>query len=123
MVIMVRPQTLLGLMAFFTSVSPSSGNVHTTRKLAYELGMNYAWGLEFVELTRGDREEQNATQGMNNSLGLHGNAILSNCKLYDPIVIRDKLPSIYFSNKVSWENADGYEKRLGACFESFWSHS
>lgn len=35
-----------------------SGNVHTTRMLAYALHMNYAWGLEFVELSNGDREEQ-----------------------------------------------------------------
>ena len=35
-----------------------SENLHTTRMLAYALGMNYAWGLEFVELTRGDKSEQ-----------------------------------------------------------------
>lgn len=35
-----------------------SENLHTTRMLAYALNMNYAWGLEFVELTRGTKIEQ-----------------------------------------------------------------
>ena len=35
-----------------------SGNHHTTRLLAYALGLNFAWGLEFVELTNGDQKEQ-----------------------------------------------------------------
>ena len=76
-----------------------SGNIHTTRKLAFRLKMNYAWGLEFVELTNGNHEEQNRTVGATNALGLHGNAILSTCKIVDPIVVRDPLDEIYFSNK------------------------
>jgi hypothetical protein len=35
-----------------------SGNLHTTRLLAHALGMNYAWGLEFIELTNGNEKEQ-----------------------------------------------------------------
>jgi hypothetical protein len=35
-----------------------SGNVHTTRLMAHALGMNYAFGLEFIELTNGNKEEQ-----------------------------------------------------------------
>merc|ERR1711865_1039880 len=46
-----------------------SGNVHTARKLAFRLGMNYAWGLEFVELTNGNAREQNDTLGMKNAMG------------------------------------------------------
>lgn len=61
------------------------GNVHTVRKLAFELGMNSAWGLEYVELTNGNAEEQTATEDMDNSVGLTGNAILSCCKLFDNI--------------------------------------
>lgn len=90
-----------------------SGNVHTTRMLAFELGMNYAWGLEFIELTNGNKEEQLGTTNMENSLGLHGNAILSTCIIYNPIITRDPLDPIYFSSEVSWVNANGYEKRLG----------
>jgi hypothetical protein len=91
-----------------------SGNVHTTRKLAFRLGMNYAWGLEFVELTTGNWEEQNTTKGMQNALGLHGNAILSTCPMYDPMIVRDKLDERYFSNNTKFSgNATGAEKRLG----------
>jgi hypothetical protein len=35
-----------------------SGNLHTTRMMAHALDMNYAWGLEFLELTNGNKEEQ-----------------------------------------------------------------
>ena len=90
-----------------------SGNVHTTRKLAFRLGMNYAWGLEFVELSNGNWEEQNQTIGMENAMGLHGNAILSRCAIYDPIIFRDNLDERYFSDKKFSGNAHGSEKRLG----------
>jgi len=90
-----------------------SGNVHTTRKLAFRLGMNYAWGLEFVELSNGNWQEQNQTEGMKNALGLHGNAILSRCPMYDPVIYRDKLDERYFSHKRFSGNAQGSEKRLG----------
>ena len=91
-----------------------SFNVHTAKRLAHELGMNFAWGLEFVELTRGTKEEQNATAGRRNSLGLHGNAILSKCFIDDTMILRDPLPPTYFSKKPERGiNANGYEIRLG----------
>ena len=90
-----------------------SGNVHVTRKLAFRLGMNYAWGLEFVELTNGNWEEQNKTMGMSNAMGLHGNAILSRCAIHDPKIFRDELDERYFSHKKFSGNAYGSEKRLG----------
>mmetsp|Transcript_9754 Transcript_9754/g.15642 ORF Transcript_9754/g.15642 Transcript_9754/m.15642 type:complete len:411 (+) Transcript_9754:3-1235(+) len=96
-----------------------SQNVHTTRRLAFALGMNYAWGLEFVELTNGNAEEQKATKGQKNSMGLHGNAILSKCKLYDPIIVRDPLSDEYFTSKALRANAQGTEKRLGGRMAMF----
>jgi hypothetical protein len=90
-----------------------SGNIHTTRKMAFEFGMNYAWGLEFVELTNGNKQEQAETSRQKNLLGLHGNAILSKCKLFDPVIFRDDLDSRYFTNEKFPENANGMEKRLG----------
>ena len=90
-----------------------SGQQHTTRLLAHALGMNYAWGLEFVELTRGNQQEQDATEGMENSMGLHGNAILSRCRIVDPLVIRGDDIEPYFSDRPGFINANGYEKRLG----------
>ena len=91
-----------------------SGNVHTTRRLAVQMGMNYAYGVEFLELTRGTREEQEATIGKRDALGLHGNAILSKCILGDAMILRDELPSQYFSDKAERGiNANGFEVRLG----------
>jgi hypothetical protein len=91
-----------------------SGNVHTARRLALQLGMNYAFGVEFLELTSGTEEEQNATEGKRDALSLHGNAILSKCILGDAMIIRDALPRTYFSDKAEKGiNANGYEVRLG----------
>ena len=90
-----------------------SRNVHTTRNLAFRLGMNYAWGLEYVELTNGNQEETEATAGMTNDMGLHGNAILSSCPIFDPILVRDDLEEVFFSDKKVKKNAMGFERRLG----------
>ena len=91
-----------------------SGNVHTARRLALQLGMNYAFGVEFLELTSGTEEEHNATEGKRDALSLHGNAILSKCILGDTMIIRDALPRTYFSDKAEKGiNANGYEVRLG----------
>ena len=90
-----------------------SGNQHTLRLLAHALRMNYAWGLEFVELTRGTREEQNATTGRDNAIGLHGNAILSKCALSEAEVLRGPFDERYFSRDATPTNAHGYERRLG----------
>jgi endonuclease/exonuclease/phosphatase family metal-dependent hydrolase len=90
-----------------------SRNEHTTRLLAHALGLNYAWGLEFLELTNGDENEQQSTEGQINKLGLHGNAILSKCPIRDAALFRDELDNAYFSSTPSFTNANGFEKRLG----------
>lgn len=91
-----------------------SGNMHTTRRLALTMKMNYIFGLEFIELTRGTKEEQEATKGKRNALGLYGNAILTKCRIgNDVLVVRDPLSSDYFSNVPTAVNADGHEIRLG----------
>ncbi|KAL7527009.1 hypothetical protein ACHAWF_001998, partial [Thalassiosira exigua] len=91
-----------------------SGNVHTARRLALELGMNYAYGVEFLELTRETREEQSATEGLRDVLSLHDNAILSKCIIGDTMILRDALLHTYFSNQPQrYINANGYEVRLG----------
>jgi hypothetical protein len=83
-----------------------SGNVHTARRLALELGMNYAFGLEFVDLTRGTSDEQEATQGQRDALSLSGLAVLSKCLMYDPLVVRDQLSTDQLSLATG-------ERRLG----------
>jgi len=86
---------------------------HTARLMAYFLEMNYAWGLEFVELTLGDKEDRmNIGPNEENFYGLHGNAILSKCKIFNATIFRNTV-SPYFSDTPNDVNANGMEKRLG----------
>jgi Galactosyltransferase len=62
-----------------------SGNVQTAFRLAQELSMNFAWGIESVELTNVNNGEGTGA----NWLGFTGQAILSKCNLYDPLLIRE----------------------------------
>ena len=64
-----------------------SANAHTTRELARELGMNYAYGVEFLELTGGELGERELYPGAND-WGYHGNAILSRYPLRDVRLLR-----------------------------------
>ena len=107
-----------------------SGNAHTARLLAKELGMNYAWGIEFLELTPGDSGEtkmaHNAPDcpsgrrgigwtGKQDALGFTGNAILSKWPLKNVTVLR--LPGInrlFHSKPGQAITANGFEKRLGS---------
>jgi hypothetical protein len=89
-----------------------SGQQHTTQHLARALGMNYAWGLEFVELTAGTLVEQRTVGSTPNFLGLHGNAFMTRCRIADAVIYRDEVGP-YFSDSANHVNADGHEKRLG----------
>lgn len=59
-----------------------SGNRNTARALAESFGLNYAWGLEFIELVNDD-----------NAKGFHGNAVFSSWPIRRAGVIR--LPEQY----------------------------
>ncbi|EOS64546.1 endonuclease/exonuclease/phosphatase family protein [Oscillibacter sp. 1-3] len=59
-----------------------SGNKNTARELAQALGLNYAWGLEFIELVNDE-----------NGKGFHGNAVFSRWPIRRAGVIR--LPEQY----------------------------
>ncbi len=80
-----------------------SWNKHTTRELAAELQMNYAYGIEVLELSGGEEQERIDYPG-ENEWGYHGNAILSKYPLHDIRVLR--FPGIQF-----WY--EHYQKRLG----------
>ena len=85
---------------------------HTVRLLAHALGLNYAWAVEFIELTNGNEKEQLRTVGVENQFGLHGNAILSRWPLHNARVVRmPGMDRLYTSRGP--ETARGYEKRLG----------
>lgn len=59
-----------------------SGNKNTARELAKAFGLNYAWGLEFIELVNDENEK-----------GFHGNAVFSRWPIRRAGVIR--LPEQY----------------------------
>jgi endonuclease/exonuclease/phosphatase family metal-dependent hydrolase len=67
-----------------------SGDVDVFASLASAAGASAgAFGVEFVELSLGDADERAALpEGASNSLGLHGNAVLSRIGLEDPFVLR-----------------------------------
>jgi endonuclease/exonuclease/phosphatase family metal-dependent hydrolase len=79
-----------------------SGNRHVARDFADALALNYAFGVEFVELTKGDERE--AQVEGDNTQSLHGNAILSRWPLQNARTIR--LP-----RKYEWN--EGHQARLG----------
>lgn len=89
-----------------------SGQKHTARRLAYALGLNYAWGAAFVELTNGNRKEQQRTSGITNKWGLHGNAILSRWPLWKGAIERMPGMDPLYDSRGPIPQA-GYERRLG----------
>ena len=89
-----------------------SDNQHTTRLMAHHLGMNYAWGLEFIELTAGDKDDRENANGVPDFHGLHGNAFLTKCPISNPVIFRNEIGP-YFASSKNKVNANGFEKRLG----------
>jgi endonuclease/exonuclease/phosphatase family metal-dependent hydrolase len=88
-----------------------SGNVHTTRKLAEELGLNYAYGVEFLELTGGELGERELYPGTND-WGYHGNAILSRYPLKDVRMLRFPGIEKWYAG-VGANEGERVQKRLG----------
>jgi endonuclease/exonuclease/phosphatase family metal-dependent hydrolase len=65
-----------------------SGQRHTARELARALGCGYAFGVEFLELGLGDRDEAARCAGQHNAVGYHGGAILSRLPLLRCALVR-----------------------------------
>ena len=83
-----------------------SDQQHTARLLAYYLEMNYAWGLEFIELTLGNKEDrQNIDSSEHNFHGLYGSAFLAKCTISNGTIFRDNIGS-FFSHKSNWVSMD-----------------
>jgi endonuclease/exonuclease/phosphatase family metal-dependent hydrolase len=88
-----------------------SGNAHTTREMAAALGMNYAYGVEFLELTGGELEERKLYPG-ENEWGYHGNAILSRYPLRDVRMLRFPGIEKWYEGKGANES-ERVQRRLG----------
>lgn len=65
-----------------------TGQRHTTAEIAAELGMAYAFGVEFVELDLGGATERAFCADDFNALGWHGNAILSSVPFEAVMMVR-----------------------------------
>ncbi|MCA1490276.1 endonuclease/exonuclease/phosphatase family protein [Sinorhizobium alkalisoli] len=65
-----------------------TGQCHTTAEVAATLGMQYAYGVEFVELDLGADSEREFCQDDFNEKGFHGNALLTSIQLRRPFMIR-----------------------------------
>ncbi|KAL7461902.1 hypothetical protein ACHAXS_002310 [Conticribra weissflogii] len=89
-----------------------SGNRDTTKEMADFLKMNYAYGVEFMELTNGNQEEINATVGQSNLIGYHGNVVMSKWPIIGSRIVRlHPLYDLLYEEKTSGQ-AKG-ERRLG----------
>jgi endonuclease/exonuclease/phosphatase family metal-dependent hydrolase len=88
-----------------------SGNAHTTHALATALGMNYAYGVEFLELTGGEIGERKLYPG-ENERGFHGNAILSRYPLRNVEMLRFPGIEKWYEGKGANES-EKVQKRLG----------
>eukprot|EP00606_Chrysophyceae_sp_TOSAG23-5_P000313 GSChrysophyteH2.ASY1.ANO1.1721.1 assembled CDS len=89
-----------------------SDNQHIVRNMASLLHMNYAWGVEYVELSKGTKREHAETKGIEDTKFLHGNAILSKFNLSEPKIYRDDMDN-EFSKHANLINADAFERRMG----------
>ncbi len=65
-----------------------TGQRHTSRDVAAELGMAYAFGVEFLELELGAEVELAFCEDDFNLHGFHGNALLARAALQAPAMIR-----------------------------------
>ncbi|MFM1920417.1 MAG: hypothetical protein RLZZ303_2051, partial [Candidatus Hydrogenedentota bacterium] len=81
-----------------------SDNANTTREVAQALGMNYAYAVEFIELSLGKPSDLTTVREPENAVGYHGNAILSRYPLTQVRALR-------FPGIEQWYGSD--EHRLG----------
>jgi hypothetical protein len=89
-----------------------SGNIDTTKEMANYLKMNYAYGVEFMELTNGNEGEINATVGQSNLIGYHGNVVMTKWPIIESRIVRlHPLYELLFEEKTLGQ-AKG-ERRLG----------
>jgi len=83
-----------------------------TQLLSDDLKMNYAYGVEFLELTNGNGKEINATLGQINEVGYHGNVVMSKWPIVETKVTRlHELYEHLYKSKGTGQDAG--ERRLG----------
>jgi endonuclease/exonuclease/phosphatase family metal-dependent hydrolase len=83
-----------------------SGQRHTTRDLARTLVCGYAFAVEFLELGLGDEREQKLAAGLDNAVGYHGGALVSQHALTLPAVVR-------LETRGDWFGSERGQRRVG----------
>ena len=78
-----------------------TGQRHTSRDVAQQLGMAHAFGVEFLELEAGGPTELQYCRDGFNRHGFHGNAVLARGVLQAPVMIRLPDQLFWFNNEVS----------------------
>lgn len=79
---------------------------HTTAVLAADLGMAYAYGVEFLELGLGSETERAFCRDAFNEKGFHGNALTAAVALDQPFMLR-------LAGQRHWFLQGGDQPRLG----------
>ncbi len=80
--------------------------VHTTAALAAALGMEFAYGVEFIELGLGSETERSFCLDDKNLLGFHGNALMAASPLQQAFLIR-------LAGRRRWFTEGGDQPRMG----------
>ena len=78
-----------------------TGQRHTSREIAEQLGMAYAYGVEFLELELGHGVELEFCEDDFNLHGFHGNALLAKTALQAPAMVRLPDQLFWFNEEVS----------------------
>ena len=78
-----------------------TGQRHTSRDMAAQLGMAYAYEVEFLELELGHGVELEFCTDDFNLHGFHGNALLAKTALQAPVMIRLPDQLFWFNDEVS----------------------
>ncbi|PZM12226.1 endonuclease/exonuclease/phosphatase family protein [Rhizobium tubonense] len=69
-----------------------------TAIVAGELGMTYAYGVEFIELSLGSEIEHSFCSDNFNAKGFHGNAMMASTALKDPFLFRLPGEAVWFKD-------------------------
>ncbi|MGE6783368.1 endonuclease/exonuclease/phosphatase family protein [Ensifer adhaerens] len=85
-----------------------TGQRHPTAEVAADLGMQYAYGIEFIELGLGSDTEREFCEDNFNAKGFHGNALMASVPLGRPFMLRLWGERLWFT--------DGEQPRLGERF-------
>ncbi len=85
-----------------------TGQRHPTAEVAADLGMHYAYGIEFIELGLGSDTEREFCEDDFNAKGFHGNALMASVPLGRPFMLRLWGERLWFT--------DGEQPRLGERF-------